>query len=197
MGSVVLDQQGLLDDPDYIHGARQRANPVSPNVAPLSVNVVASLLAQYVSFGVAPCGLGDPGPLQYVLSTHHLERLDDTVRPHCPIEAAEVVGDARVCLTGAHEDAERKRRLSSLVGTGVRVLRCLDGGADRVATGWTGGHGLDSSGCRVGLQEWDAKRRSVRRSFGWSVIDFVRVREAAPRSESQRSSRNQERTGCE
>lgn len=135
LGSVVPDQQGLLDDPDYIHGARQGRARVNPNVAPLSVNVVASLFAQYVSFSVAPCGLGDPGPVQYVLNTHHLEQRDDAVNPHCPVEAAEVVGDERVCLTGVHEDAERKRQLSGTVGAHVRVLRCLDGATDRV-TNW-------------------------------------------------------------
>ena len=48
LGSVALEQQGLLDDPAYIHGMGQGRRPVNPNVAPLSVNVVASLLAQYV-----------------------------------------------------------------------------------------------------------------------------------------------------
>ena len=133
LGSVALDQQGLLDDPDYIHGARRGRTPVSPNVAPLSVNVVASLFAQYVSFSIAPCGFGDPGPLQHVLNTHHLEQRDDTTNQHCPVEAAEVVGDKRVSLTGVHQDAERKRQLSRSVGTRVRFLRCLDHGVEQVA----------------------------------------------------------------
>ena len=135
LGSVALEQQGLLDDPAYIHGTGQGRRPLNPNVAPLSVNVVASLLAQYVSFSVAPSGLGDPGALQYVLSTHHLERRKDTTNPHCPIEAAEVVGDDRVCLTGVHQDAERKRHLSLAVGAHIRLLRWLDQGAERV-TRW-------------------------------------------------------------
>ena len=129
LGLVALDRQGLLDDPAYIQRAGESVMPVNPNVAPLSVNVAASILAQYVSFGVAPAGFGDPGPLQYVLSTHHLEHRDDAARPHCATEAAEGVGDHRVLLTGLHEDAERKRRLSHSVGASTRLLRWID---DRV-----------------------------------------------------------------
>ena len=135
LGLVALEKQGLLDDPAYIHGIGQGHSPVNPNVAPLSVSVVASLLAQYVSFSVAPSGLGDPGPLQYVLSTHHLEHRNDTTSPHCPVEMAEAVGDKRVCLTGIHEDAKRKRMLSLKVGTPTRLLRWLDDRAIQV-TRW-------------------------------------------------------------
>ena len=129
LGLVALDRQGLLDDPAYIQRAGESVVPVNPNVAPLSVNVAASILAQYVSFGVAPAGFGDPGPLQYALSTHHLEHRDDSAKPHCATEAAKGVGDYRVSLTGLHEDAERKRRLSKSVGASTRLLRLID---DRV-----------------------------------------------------------------
>ena len=135
LGSVALEQQGLLDDPAYIHGLEQGRRSANANVAPLSASVVASLLAQYVSFSVAPSGLGDPGPLQYVLSTHHLERRNDTTSPHCPVEAAEAIGDDRVCLTGVHADAERKRHLSLAVGAHTRLLRWLDDRAEQV-TRW-------------------------------------------------------------
>ena len=126
LGLVALDRQGLLDDPSYIQRAPESIMPVNPNVAPLSVNVAASTLAQYVSFGVAPAGFGDPGPLQYYLSTHHLEHRDDHANSHCATESAEGVGDCRVSLTGLHEDAERKRRLSESVGARTRLLRWID-----------------------------------------------------------------------
>lgn len=135
LGSVALEQQGLLDNPAYIHSEGQGRKPVNANVAPLSVNVVASLLAQYVSFSVAPSRFGDPGPLQYVLSTHHLERRNDTMRPHCPVETAEAVGDDRVPLTSVHEDAERKRHLSFAVSAHTRLLRWLDDRAVQI-TRW-------------------------------------------------------------
>ena len=114
LSSVALERQGLLDDPDYIMGARKSRMPVNQNVAPLSVNVAASILAQYVSFSVAPTGLGDPGPLQYSLSSHHLEHRNDTTSPHCATEAGECAGDQRACLTGLHKDAERLRQLSGV-----------------------------------------------------------------------------------
>ncbi|MCY3994358.1 MAG: ThiF family adenylyltransferase [Caldilineaceae bacterium] len=134
LGLVALERQGLLDDPTYIQRAREGFNLVNPNVAPLSVNVTASILAQYVSFSVAPAAFGDPGPLQYALSTHHLEHRDDSARPHCATEVAEGVGDHRVCLTGLHKDAEQKRQLSKSVGLSVRLLRLIDDGALKITT---------------------------------------------------------------
>ena len=126
LGSVALERQGLLDDPAYIAGTGEGRIPVNPNVAPLSVNAAASILAQYVSFSVAPAGLGDPGPLQYTFSTHHLEHRNDATSPHCATEAAEGAGDRRVGLTGRHEHAERQRQLSASVGASVRLLRWVD-----------------------------------------------------------------------
>lgn len=126
LGEVALDRQGLLDDPAYIRGMAARQLPVSPNVAPLSVSVAASVLAQYVSFSVAPGGFGDPGPLQYAFSVHDLQIRDDLTSPHCASEAPEGAGDHRVCLTGVHEEAERQRGRSRSVGSRVRMLRCVD-----------------------------------------------------------------------
>ena len=103
LGLVALEQQGLLDDPTYIEGTGEGRMPINSNVAPLSANVAASILAQYVSFSVAPAGLGDPGPLQYSLSTHYLEHRNDTTSPYCATEAAEGAGNHRVCLTGLHK----------------------------------------------------------------------------------------------
>lgn len=131
LGSVALERQGLLDDPVYIHGIGQGRKPVNANVAPLSVNVVAGILAQYVSFSVGPSGLGDPGPLQYVLSMHHVERRNDTTSPHCPVETAEAVGDDRVSLTSVHKDAEQTRHLALAVSARTRLLRWLDDRAEQ------------------------------------------------------------------
>lgn len=117
MSEVSLDIQGLLDDPTYIAGAgRQRGT--GQNVALLSVSAAASLLAQFVSFNVAPGGIGDPGPLQYLLSTHTLEHLCSTSRPNCPYEGTEAIGDERQPLTGPHEAAEahRTKRAAHRVG---------------------------------------------------------------------------------
>ena len=120
--------------PAYIQRAGGSFRSVNPNVAPLSVNVAASILAQYVSFNVAPAGFGEPGPLQYSLNIHHLEHRDDSASPHCATEAAESVGDQRVCLTGLHKDAERKRQISDSVGAKVRLLRLIDERIDGVTT---------------------------------------------------------------
>ena len=126
LGQVTLDQQGHLGDPQYIEVSDHADVPPNQNVAPLSASVAASLLAQYVSFNVAPAGLGDPGPLRYALNTHCLEHLDHPIRPHCPVELAEGVGDLRVDLTGRHEQADRMRKLVNSPDTKTRLLRWLD-----------------------------------------------------------------------
>ena len=135
LGSVMADRHGLLDDPAYIAGTNRPAEPEGQNVAPLSVSVAASLLAQYVSFSVAPGGLGEPGPLQYSLSSHCLEHRNDTTRPHCPVEVTEGTGDQRVDLTGRHERAEELRQLAAAPGLRTRLLRSIDDGIQTI-TNW-------------------------------------------------------------
>ena len=127
---VSLDIQGLLDDPDYIAGA-DRQHGTGQNVALLSVSVAASLLAQFVSLNVAPGGMGEPGPLQYLLSTHTLEHLAATSRPNCPYEHAEAAGDERQPLTGDHSAAAAHRATQGPARAGL-----LTTVLDRFAT-WT------------------------------------------------------------
>ena len=135
LGQVIPDRQGLLNDPEYIAGSDRSDVPTNQNVAPLSVSVVASLLAQYVSFSVAPAGLGDPGPLRYALSSHFLERLGHVTRPHCPVELGEGAGDQRSDLTGRHEQAERLRQIANSPAAKLRLLRWIDDWTQAVA-GW-------------------------------------------------------------
>lgn len=126
-GEVQTDRLGLLDDPDYIAGAGRADEPRRQNVAALSASVSASLLAQFVSLAVAPGGQGDPGPLQYSLSTHTLECLPCRTRPHCPFEAAVATGDQRLQTTGPHAAAvdmiaSRRKARSTLAQRGMRLL---------------------------------------------------------------------------
>ena len=107
LATVLPDQQGLLDDPDYIAGAGPAARPRRQNVALLSASVSAGLLAQFVSLTTAPGGQGEPGPLQYVLSTHTLDHLSCPSKEHCAFEAATAFGDQRHPLTGDHLAARR------------------------------------------------------------------------------------------
>jgi hypothetical protein len=129
LSDVALDIQGLLDDPAYIAGANRPAD-TGQNVALVSISAAASLLAQFVSFSVAPGGMGDPGPLQYLLSTHTLEHLPAMTRGGCPYEAALAAGDQRQELTGEHAaaGAARDRRTGSR--RRHRFLRLTD----RIAT---------------------------------------------------------------
>jgi hypothetical protein len=126
---VSLDIQGLLDDPDYIAGAA-RQHGTGQNVALLSVSTAAAVLAQFVSLNVAPGGIGEPGPLQYLLSTHTLEHLAATSRPSCPYEQAEAAGDKRQPLTGDHPAAEAHRATRAAGGASR-----LTGWLDRLASG--------------------------------------------------------------
>lgn len=97
---VVLDQQGMLDAPDYIEQAGRTPLAGAPNVAAYSASVSASLLAQFVNLVAQPGGQGAPSPLRYLLVSHDLHHLDEyTSGEHCPYEAATARGDNRVPLT--------------------------------------------------------------------------------------------------
>lgn len=132
---VSLDIDGLLDDPDYIAGQANHPNqPAGQNVAMVSINVAASLLAQYISLSVGPAGIGDPGPLQYLLSTHELLHLDHTSSPYCPYEAAEAEGNERTPLIGVHSAADDLRASHGCdLPLKVRALRFVDDRVDSVA----------------------------------------------------------------
>jgi hypothetical protein len=109
LGEVALDRDGLLDDPEYIRNARRGTVPARQNVATLSVSAVGSMLAQFVSFVAAPGGMGEPGPVQYVLSTHTQTHLRPVSQPNCFFEQNVAVGDRRLVLTGRHAAACRHR----------------------------------------------------------------------------------------
>ena len=140
LGQVNAERQGVLDDPNYIAQADRPNDPQGQNVAPLSVSVAAAVLAQYVSFSVAPCGLGDPGPLQYVLNQHNLYRPRVTYRSHCPVEADEGLGDQRANLTGTHVRAETIRTEAAAPGRRIRMLRSFYTALEKVISCLDRGH---------------------------------------------------------
>jgi hypothetical protein len=92
----------------------------------LPISAGASILAQYVSLNVAPAGIGEPGPLQYVLSTHTLEHLDVMSREHCPVEAITAEGDRGLDLTDRHQAAEERRRGRARILFALLAGRALD-----------------------------------------------------------------------
>lgn len=128
LGAVALDRDGLLDDPEYIAGSESLASPVRQNVAALSVSVVASLLAQFISLIAAPGGRGEPGALQYSLSTHSLEHLTHGTQPNCFFEGSVGAGDGRLDLTARHDRAEyvRSARATAAAHWRVRFGRRVD-----------------------------------------------------------------------
>ena len=131
LGLVAVDRDGLLDDPEYIRRAGLNVGPARQNVAALSVSVVSSLLAQFVSLSAGPAGFGEPGPLQYVLSTHSLMRPPVTTAPNCYFEGSVAEGDQRLDLTGSHQHAETERHARAVRYARTqllrRVQRALDG----------------------------------------------------------------------
>lgn len=133
-GQVAIDREGLLDDPEYIRGANE-ADLSLPrqNVATLSVGVVSALLAQFVSFATAPGGLGEPGPVQHLLSTHSLIHLNASTQANCAFEDDVAAGDQRLDLTGAHAQAsaERDRRRQAQKRLPLRAAGWID---DRIGT---------------------------------------------------------------
>lgn len=128
LGAVAADRAGTLDDPVYIAGAAHAVGDQGQNVAVLSVSAAASLLAQFVSLNAAPGGLGDPGPIQYVLSTHTLEHLNVESRPDCLVETQLAQGDNGLRMTGEHAaaDAARGERSCASSTRRVRLGRYVD-----------------------------------------------------------------------
>lgn len=129
LAAVTADRAGDLDDPRYIAGLGDDGADQGENVAALSVSAAAGLLAQYISLTVAPGGLGEPGPLRYVLSTHTLEHVAAETRPTCPVEATIADGDGALTLTGPHPAAEQRRAARRDAGRDwdVRLGRAADG----------------------------------------------------------------------
>lgn len=156
LGAIAADQSGALDDPAYITGNGQPPGAAaggdtpaeSANVAVLSVSAAASLLAQYVSLNVAPGGLGEPGPLQYLLGTHTLDHLKAARRPACPVEALTGFGDQAIRMTGPHPAAEHERqyRDSHSLHPGLRIARYLD-----TTLSWTRARLIADAKRRLGL----------------------------------------------
>ena len=134
LATVAVERQGMLEDSQYISGLPDQTIPGAQNVAPLSINVAASILAQYVSLSVAPGGIGDPGPLQYVLSAHELVHRDDATNERCAFEANEGVGDHRFELVGTHRAAEHKRSIATKIGLRIRLMRQIDDWLNSIAS---------------------------------------------------------------
>ncbi|WP_188112878.1 ThiF family adenylyltransferase [Mycobacterium simiae] len=108
---VMLDQQGLLDAPDYIEQTgRTPSVGGAPNVAAYSASLSAALLAQFINLAAQPGGQGIPPPLRYLLASHDLHRLEFTSGKHCPYEAGIALGDDRAPLTAAGPQATEERR---------------------------------------------------------------------------------------
>lgn len=128
LGKVMVDKEGLLDDKSYIAGLPLADRPQTQNVAALSVNATASLLAQFISFVAAPADIGDPGPLRYSLSTHWLEHVEASTREHCPIEQNILAGDNRQLVLGVHESArnEIRQRNNAILKPLIKFGRMID-----------------------------------------------------------------------
>ncbi|MCY3925407.1 MAG: ThiF family adenylyltransferase [bacterium] len=155
LGLVQPDKEGLLDDPEYIAAMADSATSLGQNVATLSAGVSAGLLAQYTSLSVGPGGLGDPGPLRYALSTHLLEHLDCTTRPHCPVEPIEGAGDARQKLTDHHLTAEFQRERAANPGKHVRLRRWVDDRNDQISRWLERGSTSPPQRLRRTASDWD------------------------------------------
>lgn len=128
LGKIYADRDGLLDKESYISGLPAYERPQSQNVALLAVSATASLLAQFASFVAAPGSIGEPGPLRYSLSTHWLEHVPATTRPHCPVEGHALAGDRRQVVLGEHHDAREEiaRRTRAARRPQIRFARYVD-----------------------------------------------------------------------
>lgn len=107
--TILIDKDGLLDDPAYIAEAGIHLHTQRQNVAALAASVSASQLSQFISLTVAPSGEGETGPVRFALTSGELEHPPYTSKAYCTWEAAVAVGDERLDLTGPHAAAEQAR----------------------------------------------------------------------------------------
>jgi hypothetical protein len=108
-GMVQVDREGRLEDPAYISNLPPEQQLQGQNVAGISVNVTASLLAQFISFVVNPGEQSDPGPVRFTLSDYDLQHLGCDRLPHCSYEADTGVGDDRIDQTEPHKSGQNAR----------------------------------------------------------------------------------------
>lgn len=111
---VALDQQGLLDDPEYIRISSIDLERAGQNVATMCAMVSALLLAQFVSLTVAPGRKGIPGPVCFYYRHHSLEHMEVSHNPACRWESRPGEGDRRLPLATGHPEAleiARKRKV--------------------------------------------------------------------------------------
>lgn len=119
---VSIDRSGALDDPSYIEGADPTVAGMrgAPNVALLAGAVSSSLLAQFVSFVLAPGGEGEPGPLQYNLVGHGLEHREVKTKAACLYESGRSGDQGRIPFVGEHTRADEEIALRDRARSTVR-----------------------------------------------------------------------------
>lgn len=129
MGELMKERSGALDDPKYIAGVGATAPGLTgENVSLISAGASASQLAQFVSYVLAPAGVGDPGPLRFNFVDHNLEQLHHTTDPNCAFEHADLGDGARANLTAEHKRARQEiaERAANRARFGVRLGEVRD-----------------------------------------------------------------------
>lgn len=107
---VQVERDGSLDTPSYIESLPEDSPlRTRQNVGVLSLAAASALLNHFLSFVIAPSGLGDPGPLSYSLATHSISRDKVECVAGCPYSGSAGVGDSRPEATGRHLAAEAAR----------------------------------------------------------------------------------------
>jgi molybdopterin-synthase adenylyltransferase len=123
---VGVERDGSLDDPSYIKGLPSDSPlHARQNVAILSSNSAAALLRHLLALLVAPSGIGDVGPLRYMLVGDLVTAPGTQCMPGCDYQQSSTAGDARLDPTGRHAAAALARE-AHLDGLRPRIARWLD-----------------------------------------------------------------------
>lgn len=127
LGNVSADREGVWRSADYINGLPKAQQMPGRNVTTIATGAVGGYLAQFTSFIANPSNLGEPGPVRFSLSTHWLERLKQTSRSDCLIEAQLTLGDQRFSLSGVDHHARERiaARQSRVSSPWIKSLRWL------------------------------------------------------------------------
>lgn len=94
---VVMERDGSLDDPTYVHGERRgNQEPRNQNVFPFSANVASFMVLEMIRYVVREDWWPASNKLHYSFVPNRLSTADEQCHAHCSIAAKVSAGDSAV-----------------------------------------------------------------------------------------------------
>ncbi len=112
---VVMERDGSLDDPSYVHGERRsNQEPRNENVFPFSANVASFMVLEMIRYVVREDWWPATTKLHYSFVPNRLSTAHDQCHPHCSIDRKTAAGDSAVYPFIVDTEPARRLRWSSV-----------------------------------------------------------------------------------